>query len=136
MNYDPNPKKGYFFPLPNEIFSLGLSSTAIAIYAYLMRLEDRKSHQCHPAYGTIAKAIGCSIGTVSKYVSELCERKLISVEHTSVLISKGEKHNGTLNYTILPIQVAVDYYNACQLQKIEEAKAEQNLQMRLEELNS
>lgn len=136
MNYDPNAKKGYFFPLPNEIFSLGLSSTAIAIYAYLMRLEDRKSHQCHPSYGTIAAALGCSTGTVSKYVSELCERKLISVEHTSVLISKGEKHNGTLNYTILPIRVAVDHHNEMQLQQIEAAKAEQNVQMRLEELNS
>ena len=136
MNYDPNPKKGYFFPLPNEIFSLGLSSTAIAIYAYLMRLEDRKTHECHPSYGTIAEAIGCSTGTVSKYVSELCERKLISVEHTSVLISKGEKHNGTLCYTILPIRVAMDYRNEMQLQQIEAAKAEQNVQMRLEELNS
>ncbi len=30
-----------YFPLPNEIFSLGLSSGEIAVYAFLMYCEDR-----------------------------------------------------------------------------------------------
>lgn len=38
-----DPIKNYF-PLPNEIYSLGLSSTAIAIYDYLLRREDRKTY--------------------------------------------------------------------------------------------
>lgn len=29
-----------FFPLPNEIFSLGLSSGALAVYSYLLYCED------------------------------------------------------------------------------------------------
>ncbi len=32
-----------FFPLPNEIFSLGLSFGALAVYSYLLYCEDRNS---------------------------------------------------------------------------------------------
>ena len=39
-----------YFPLPNEIFCLGLSTGEIAVYAYLMYCEDRKTFQCHPNY--------------------------------------------------------------------------------------
>ena len=42
-----------YFPLPNEIFCLGLSSGEIAVYAYLLRCENRKTFQCHPSYKTI-----------------------------------------------------------------------------------
>lgn len=36
-----------FFPLPNEIFSLGLHHSEIAIYSYLMHCEDRSTYQCY-----------------------------------------------------------------------------------------
>ena len=32
-----------FFPLPNVIFDLGLTAEEIAIYAFLMRCEDRSA---------------------------------------------------------------------------------------------
>ena len=35
-----------YFPLPKEIFSLGLSAAEIAIYAYLLFCEDRQTFQC------------------------------------------------------------------------------------------
>ena len=35
-----------YFPLPEEIFSLGLSAAEIAIYAYLLFCEDRQTFQC------------------------------------------------------------------------------------------
>ena len=35
-----DPIKNYF-PLPNEIYSLGLSPGAVVVYGYLMRQEDR-----------------------------------------------------------------------------------------------
>ncbi|MDE6838021.1 MAG: helix-turn-helix domain-containing protein, partial [Acutalibacter sp.] len=60
-----------FFPLPNAIFSLGLSTGELAVYAYLMYCEDRKSHQCWPSYKTIGRAVGMSRNTVQKYVREL-----------------------------------------------------------------
>ena len=33
---------GNYFSLPNEIFSLGLDATAIAVFAYLRRLENHR----------------------------------------------------------------------------------------------
>ena len=46
-NYYPkrDPIKDYF-PLPNEIFYLDLSYGEIAVYAYLLHCENRKSFQC------------------------------------------------------------------------------------------
>ena len=38
-----DPIKNYF-PLPNEIFSLGLSAGAIAVYGFLLHREDRKTY--------------------------------------------------------------------------------------------
>ena len=35
-----------YFPLPNVIFSLGLSPGEIAVYSYLLYCEDRKTYQC------------------------------------------------------------------------------------------
>ena len=39
---------GNFFSLPNEIFLLGLNAGELAVYSYLKRCEDRKTHQCWP----------------------------------------------------------------------------------------
>ena len=39
-----DPIKDYF-PLPNEIFSLGLCDGEIVVYAYLLRCENRVTHQ-------------------------------------------------------------------------------------------
>ena len=36
-------KNNNYFPMPNEIFSLGLNSGEIAVYTYLMSCEDRKT---------------------------------------------------------------------------------------------
>ena len=83
-----DPIKNYF-PLPNEIYQLGLSSGAIAVYGYLLRIEDRTTYQCHPSYSTIGSAVGMSKNTVRKYVAELEERGLIRTEHTSIITQDG-----------------------------------------------
>ena len=62
-----DPIKNYF-PLPNEVFALGLSSGALAVYSYLMYIEDRTTYQCHASYKTIGKAVNMSPNTVRKYV--------------------------------------------------------------------
>ena len=33
-----------YFPLPNEIYDLGLSRGAISVYSFLLRREDRRRH--------------------------------------------------------------------------------------------
>ena len=63
-----DPIKNYF-PLPNEVFALGLSPGALAVYSYLMYTEDRTTYQCHASYKTIGKAVNMSPNTVRKYVT-------------------------------------------------------------------
>ena len=114
--------------LPNEVFQLGLHPTAIAVYAYLRRLEDPKTYKCWPSYEKIAQAVGCSRRTVAKYVSELCEKRLITVEQTSVITKDGLKWNGNLCYTVLPIRWAVDHYHEQQLARLDEVNERQRIQ--------
>ena len=104
-----DPIKNYF-PLPNEVYVLGLKPTELSIYAYLLRIEDRKTFECYASYKTIGKAVGVSPNTVSKYVSSLEERGLITTEHTTVTLRDGTKRNGTLKYYIRPIQEALDLF--------------------------
>lgn len=113
-----NALKNYF-PLPNEIFSLGLYSGEISVYAYLMYLEDRKTFKCHPSYKTIGRALKMSLNTVRKYVKSLEEKRLISTEPSSVTLKSGKKQNGNLVYTVLPIQEAVECFYTRQIQSIE-----------------
>ena len=110
-----NALKNYF-PLPNEIFSLGLYSGEISVYAYLMYREDRKTFQCHPSYKTIGRALKMSRNTVRKYVKSLEEKRLISTEPSLVTLKSGKKQNGNLVYTVLPIQEAVEHFYTRQLQ--------------------
>ncbi len=104
-----------FFSLPNAIFSLGLSAGELAVYAYLMYCEDRKSHQCWPSYKTIGRAVSMSENTVRKYVRELEYKTLIISEPTKYESESGQVRNGNLIFTILPIQEAIEYHNDCQL---------------------
>lgn len=112
-----DPVKNYFM-VPNEVFSLGLNSDEISIYNYLLRCEDRKTYQCHPSYRTIGNAVDLCENTVRKYVSSLEEKGLISTENTTITTMKGIKRNGSLRYTIRPIQEAVELYHQRQMEKL------------------
>ena len=113
-----DPIKNYF-PLPNEIYSLGLSAGAIAVYGFLMRIENRQTYQCTASYRTIGHATGMSVNTVRKYVAELEERGLIITERTTVTTRDSRILNGCLRYTILPIQQVVEAYHQRQLAELE-----------------
>lgn len=121
-----------YFPLPNEIFSLNLCSGEIAVYAYLMYCEDRKTFQCHPSYKTIGQALKMSRNTVSKYVKSLEAKHLITTEPTEIYTAKGEKHNGNLLYTILPVGQAVQWYFEQQLQRAEMNRAREKAKKKLQ----
>ena len=120
-----------FFSLPNELFFLNLGHGAITVYAYLLYCEDRRTHQCHPSYRTIAAAVHLTVATVVKHIAKLEDRQLISVEHTSYLDSHGMKWNGNNQYTILPIQMTLDYYYQQQMDQLEEQWKWQQAQKRL-----
>ena len=98
-----DPKKNYF-PMPNEIFSMGLSAEEIAVYAYLMYRENRKSFQCWPSFNTIGKALKMSRNTVRKYVRQLEDKGFILTEHTTVRTQRGERRNGNLLYKLRPMR--------------------------------
>ena len=129
MKYTYYPKRDAiknYFPMPNEIFNFGLRAGEIALYAFLLKCEDRKTFKCWPSYKTIGKALNISKNTVRNYVDKLCEKQLIEVEYTYVYTKDGKKRNGNLMYKIRPIQEAINYDFEKQLEKnaIELKKAE------------
>ena len=126
-----DPIKNYF-PLPNEIYSLGLSAGALAVYGFLMRIENRQTYQCTASYRTIGHATGMSVNTVRKYVVELEERGLITTERTTVTTRDGRILNGCLRYTILPIQQVVEAYHQRQLAEADGMLETWKTQKRLE----
>ena len=122
MNYynsNRRDRRGKYFPMPNIIFHLGLNANEIAILAFLMSIENRKTFQCHPSYATIGEACGLSVNTVRKYIESLQRRGLIYTESTKVTTRDGRAHNGSLLYTIMPIQPIEDAYYEEQMRKAE-----------------
>ena len=108
-----------FFTLPNEIFLLKLPPSTFMTYAYLLLIEDRKTHTCHPSYNTIATETGLSKNTALKSISVLLKTGLITVEPSSYFDRHGMKWKGNNLYTILPIHSAVDTFYQRQLRKLE-----------------
>ena len=120
--------------MPNEIFCLDLDSKEISIYAYLLRCEDRDTYQCHPSYRAIGKAVKMCENTVRKYVLSLEEKGLIRTEPTTITTKDGRIRNGSLRYTIRPIQEALEIFYQRQLTRAEEKAEKARLWKRLEQL--
>ena len=96
--------------MPQKIFNLGMNAGEIAVYAYLMFRENRKTYQCYPSYRTIGEAVGMSRNTVKKYVDALVDKQLIFVEPTTVITKDGGVRNGNLLYTIRPLEYALEHH--------------------------
>ena len=120
-----------YFSLPDEVFHLDLGCAAIAVYAFLLYRENRKTYQCTLSYKTIGNAIGASNNTVRKHVLELEEAGLISTDRTVVIDASGKKRNGNLRYTIHPIQNAVELHHQRQLAALDAAVEQQRVKKRL-----
>lgn len=121
------PARNYY-PLPKVLCRLGLSPGEIAVYSFLMYCENRTTYQCYPSYRTIGEAVGMSRNTVAKYVRQLEEKGLIRTERTTVTLKDGRKRNGSLLYTILPPEQAVEQFNRQQLAKAEAAAERRRIQ--------
>lgn len=123
-----------YFPVPNKVFVLSLSSGELAVYCYLLFCENRTTYQCWPSFQTIAKATCMSRSTVSKYVRSLEAHRFITTEQTSVITKVGQKRNGNLRYTIRPIQEVLEQFYADQMAHIEKSaqlqKTEKGLKVR------
>ena len=119
QEWNKQAKLTHFFSLPNEIFLLGLSHGALAVYCYLKYLENRKTHQCWPSYRNIGKAVGMSENTVRKYVVMLEGRGLITTAYTTMRAKDGRPMNGHLIYTICPFHEVVDACYRTQMEDLE-----------------
>ena len=108
MRYSKYSWNGNFFSLPNEVFLLGLSAGELAVYSFLKRCENRKTHQCWPSIKTIGQAVGMSENTVRKYIRRLEERELITTEPTEVITKSSGRRNGNLLFTLRPIGEVID----------------------------
>ena len=126
----PDPAKNYY-PVPKVICQLGLSPGEIAVYSFLLFCEDRKTYQCYPSYRTIGDAVGMSRNTVCKYVRSLEEKGLIRTERTTVTLKDGRKRNGSLLYTLLPVEQALAQHNRHQLHLVEMAAERHRAQQKL-----
>lgn len=134
--YNQQNKLSNAFIISNYVMQLDLSSTALAIYFYLMYIEDRKTYQCYPSYKTIGEALKIkSPTTVGKCVKELEDKCLISTEQTYVTLKNGKKQYGNLKYTIKPIRDALEYNFQKQLKENADKAAREKVQKRLEEYN-
>ena len=127
---------GNFFSLPNEVFLLGLSAGELAVYSFLKRCENRKTHQCWPSIKTIGQAVGMSENTVRKYIRRLEERELITTESTEVITKSSGRRNGNLLFTLRPIGEVIDDHYASQLEELELAAERQRVAKLLREQES
>ena len=125
----------HFLMVPNEVFCLGLNYGEIAVYTYLLRCEDRETYQCYPSYRTIGKSVGMCENTVRKNTLSLEEKGLICTEPTMITTKDGRPRNGSLLYTIRPIQEALNSYYQRQLAQAEEAAAKARAAKQLAKLN-
>ena len=128
--------EGKYFILPNDIFSLALSTNAIAVYAYLMRLEDRKTNVCWAKQQTIGSAVGIkSPKTVAKALAELEDAELIYREPTT-MNHNGKKVNGVQLFTIRPIEDAISHHQWVQMENLSRAAAAQEAETRITKYNA
>ena len=92
------------FPLPNAVFQLGLKAGELLVYLYLHYQKGVRSGQRWPSYATIGKAVGMGRKTVQKHVRSLIDEGLIQAEDTMVRRKNGRSYNGSLLYTVKPIE--------------------------------
>ena len=136
MRYSKYSGLGNFFSLPNEVFLLGLSAGELAVYSFLKRCENRKTHQCWPSIKTIGQAVGMSENTVRKYIRRLEERGLITTEPTEVITKSSGRRNGNLLFTLRPIGEVIDQHYDRQLAELELAAERQRVAKLLREQES
>lgn len=92
------------FSVPNEAFQLGLKPGELLVYIYLQYQKGVRSGRCWPSYATIGAAVGMSRKTVQKHVWALVDKGLIQTEDTTIRRRDGRSYNGSLLYTIKPIE--------------------------------
>ena len=89
-SYDPDQNS---FPLPHEVFELGLEQGALLVYIYLVHHRSLKHSPARLSCDAIGKAVGLCEKTVRRHLRTLANQGLIQ--------SAG--HGSSLSYSLCPI---------------------------------
>ena len=81
----------------------------------------------------MAKNLHYCRNTVASYVRLLEERGLIVTEHTKIITKNGIKKNGTLLYTIIPLQEVMEQHCEQQFNALERTTERRKAQAKLAE---
>ena len=92
------------FPVPAEVFQLDLECGELLVYIYLHYQKGVRSGQCWPSYATIGAAVGMGRKTVQRNVHSLVDKSLIQAEDTTIRRKNGRSYNGSLLYTVKPVE--------------------------------
>jgi len=65
-----------YFRVPNSVFDLGVSTSALVVLIYLYRCQNNKS-EAFPSYNTIAKKCNIERRTAIRVINSLIDRGLI-----------------------------------------------------------
>ena len=113
------PRAEGYFPLPDATFEIGLCAGELAVYVYLMRCENRTTHQCRSSCRTSGAPLRMSENTAHKYVCRLGEKEHVTVEPITAITRDGQKRNGNSRYTICHFRDARAAYHRQKLDQLE-----------------
>ena len=65
----------------------------------------------------------------------LREKQLIITENTDIVTKRGVKRNGTLRYTIRPVEEALRHFYEQQMYQLETVKDQETIRKKLAELD-
>ena len=119
--------KNNYFLMPNDVFVLDLTPSEFKVYAYLRKCVDNITYQCWPSYQTIARETKLSKSTVKRCADRLAELRLVDTERTCRFTKSGEKVNGNLRYTLLPLREAKAAFYEHQMAELEQAAERQSV---------
>lgn len=115
-DYEEEPRN--FFPLPRELFSLGLNMGEVAMYAYLMYKEDREDYSCMVSRTDFRDVMEMSSNKVGDVVRTLEDKHFIHTSRTEVRRWDGKLRNGKLKFRVLMIESAKKRLVEMQLQNV------------------
>ena len=90
-SYNPDQNS---FPLPHEVFELGLEQGALQVYVYLVYHKSLQHNSNALSCAIVSKAVGLCGKTVRRHLRTLVNQGLIQTAD----------HGGSLSYSLCPIR--------------------------------
>jgi len=88
-----------FFMVPNRVFDVGLSTTEIAVFCYLLRCADNDTKLCFPSYKNICERCKISRQSAITTIKSLCDHNFIEKVSKGYSGEYGVKRANTYKVT-------------------------------------